>query len=173
MKKLIAVLVALLMLAAVALADTATQLDWAEIEPTLAAYGLEGDFVAFDEVAVQMWIPASMSAVELTEEDAANGYIAYFLDDDETAQIAIVYADVNGMSLEEYAAALPELGAGDVELLIVNGLAAVSYTVAETNSLSVAFATEAGYILEVTMAPVSAEGAEVAWTIVTSSIQAA
>ena len=171
MKKIIALLTLLcLLLTATALAE---EVNWADIEPTISAYGLEGDFVTFDEVAVKIWIPSSMQQLELTEEDVEQGFIAYFLDDDETAQISVVYVDTDGMSLTDYADQLPEYGATDIAIETINGLDAVTYTVTETDSLSVAFTTQKGYILEITMAPISVEGADIAWGIVGSSIQAA
>ncbi len=154
------------------MAEGTTELNWSEVESGLAEMGLEGDFVTLDEVAVKLWIPASMTRSELTEEDVEQGFIAHFLDEDNTTQISVVYVNVEGASLEDYAAALPEYGATDIESLVINGLPAISYTVAETDSLSIAFTTEAGYILEMTMTPISVEGADVAWYIISSSIMA-
>lgn len=172
MKKLFAILMALcLMLSCAALAE-ATELNWADFEGGLADLGLAGEFVTFDEIAVKIWIPESMQAVELTDEDVENGYIGYFSDDE--ASLGIVYADVNGMSIEDYAATVAGIeGVTEVEQVVVNGLPAISYQMPENDTLNVAFATEAGYVLEVTMYPVSAEGAELAWSIVTASIQEA
>ncbi len=178
MKKIIALVLALVLaLSAVgAFAEAApeqVELNWETVEPTLADFGLTGDFVTFEQIAVKLWVPASMTAVELTQEDIDNGFIAYFLDDDQTAQISVVYVDVSGMSLEEYAAKLPELGATEIEAVTINGLPAISYVLEENDCVCIAFATEAGYILEVTMAPKSVEGADIAWAIVGSSIMAA
>ena len=58
-------------------------------------------------------------------------------------------------------------------MAVVNGLQAVNYQVPDSDTLNVAFATEKGYILEITMAPLSAEGADMVWGAVASSIQAA
>ena len=43
----------------------------------------------------------------------------------------------------------------------------------EQDSGHIAFATEAGYILEVNVTPTSTEGADLVWGIVLGSIQAA
>ena len=176
MKKIFALILALaLALAAMsAFAETAvTELNWENCEPLLTEYELEGDFVTLDEIAVKIWIPISMSRIELTQEDKDKGFIAYFLDDDQTSQISVVYVDVKGMTLDEYAAALPEYGATEIESVLINGLPAISYVMEETDSVSITFATEAGYVLELTMAPKSAEYADIAWTIVASSIMSA
>lgn len=171
MKKIFAVLVMLCLALTVAASAEVAEVNWEEVAPTLEALGLEGDFATFDEVAVKIWIPSSMQRIELTDEDVQNGYIGYFLDDDETAQVAVVYANVEGMSLAEYAEQLPEYGAENIVFELINGLEAVEYTLPENDSLNVAFATQAGYVLEVTMAPNSVEGADIAWGIVGSSIQ--
>lgn len=170
MKKLFAAILALCMLFSVALAETVS-LNWADFLPVLEAGNVEGDFVTFDEVAVKMWLPSGLNAVELTDEDREQGYIAYFTSDDESATVSVVYVDVNGMSLEDYTAHLTEYGATEIEAGTVNGLDCVSYKNTENDSLSLAFSTEAGYILEVTCAPASEEGAELVWGAVAASIQ--
>ena len=173
MKKLIAILISLcLMLASAgAFAETATtEMSWETVEPLLETYGLEGDFETFDEVAIQIWIPSSMTRSELTQEDVDKGFIAHFLDEDQTAQVSVVYVDVDGTTLEEYEKMLPDYGVSDIEELVINDIPALSYTVEETDSVTIAFETEGGYILEITMAPKSAEGADIAWYIVASSI---
>ena len=173
MKKLIAILISLCLMLAVAgaYAETATtEMSWETVEPLLETYGLEGNFETFDEVAVQIWIPSSMTRSELTQEDVDKGFIAHFLDEDQTAQVSVVYVDVDGTTLEEYEKMLPDYGVSDIEELVINDIPALSYTVEETDSVTIAIETEGGYILEITMAPKSAEGADIAWYIVASSI---
>lgn len=173
MKKLLAVVVMLCMVSCFALAEEAPELNWSDFEPILEAGGVTGEFYTFDEIAVKIWVPGGLDPVELTEEDVANGYIGYFAAEDQSAAMAIMYVDVQGMSLEEYAAVLPEAGATEIEVGTVNGLPCVSYKLAEQDSVSVTFATEAGYALEVTCTPASEENAELVWGAVVSSIQAA
>ncbi len=111
MKKLIAILISLCLMLAVAgaYAETATtEMSWETVEPLLETYGLEGDFETFDEVAIQIWIPSSMTRSELTQEDVDKGFIAHFLDEDQTAQVSVVYVDVDGTTLEEYEKMLPD-----------------------------------------------------------------
>ena len=111
-----------------------------------------------------------MTRSELTQEDVDKGFIAHFLDEDQTAQVSVMYVDVDGTTLEEYEKMLPDYGVSDIEELVINDIPALSYTVEETDSVTIAFETEGGYILEITMAPKSAEGADIAWYIVASSI---
>ena len=175
MKKLVSVLMILcLMLTAVAaLAEAAPALNWEDFEPILEAGEVPGQFYTFDEVAIKMWLPEGLNPVELTDEDKENGYIGYFMPEDESAAVAIVYVDVSDMSLETYAEYLTsEAGATEVEMGTVNGFPCVSYKLPEQDSVSVTFTTEAGYALEVTCTPLSEENAELVWGAVIASIQA-
>ena len=173
MKKLLCVVMALCLTMACALAEEAPALNWEDFAPALEAGGVTGEFYTFDEIAVAIWMPEGLNPVELTEDDVANGYIGYFAPDDQSAAVSIVYVDVNGMSLEDYTAQLESPGATEIEPGTVNGLPCVSYKLAEQDSVSIAFTTEAGYILEVTCTPLSVENAELVWGAVVASIQPA
>lgn len=171
MKKLFAILMALcLLVSGAALAEAVEEVNWSDVAEVIEASGVNGDFHTFDEIAVKIWIPEGLEPVELTQEDVDAGYIGYF--QNEEAALAVVYVDVDGASIEDYANSLA--GMEDVEniaMLNINGLQGVRYQLPENDSLNIAFATEAGYILEVTMAPLSAEGADVVWGVVGASIQ--
>ncbi len=174
MKKLLALIVALMMLATVAFAEAAPALNWSDFEPALEAGGVTGQFYTFDQIAIKIWLPDGMNAVELTDEDKEAGYIGYYMPDDQSAAVAVMYVDVNGMSLEEYAAYLEsEAGATEIEVGTVNGFPCVSYKLPEQDTVSVTFTTEAGYALEVTCTPASEENADLVWGAVVGSIQAA
>ena len=174
MKKLLCVLIALMMMATVALAEEAPALNWEDFQPVIEASGLTGDFYTFDEIAVKIWLPEGLNPVELTDEDRENGFIGYFMPEDESAAMSVVYVDISGMSLEEYAESLAAEGdVTEIEVGTVNGLPCVSYKMPEQDSVSVTFTTEAGYALEITCTPVSEEGAEMVWGVVIGSIQAA
>ena len=175
MKQLVCVLVALCLIAtaAVALAEAAPALNWEDVTPILEAGGVSGDFYTFDEIAMKIWLPEGMYPVELTEEDRENGFIGYFMPEDESGAVSVVYVDVSGMSLEEYGEYLAsEAGATEIEVGTVNGFPCVSYKLPEQDSVSVTFTTEAGYALEVTCTPLSVENADLLWGAVISSIQA-
>jgi hypothetical protein len=175
MKKLVCVIAVLCLIvtAAAALAEEAPALNWEDFAPILEASGVSGEFYTFDEVAVKIWLPEGMYPVELTEEDQENGFIGYFMPEDESGAVSVVYVDVNGMSLEEYGEYLAsEAGATEIEVGTVNGFPCVSYTLPEQDSVSVTFTTEAGYALEVTCTPLSVENADLVWGAVIASIQA-
>lgn len=174
MKKILAILMALCMFCGVAMAEAAVELNWADVEPIIEASGVAGDFATFDEIAVKIWIPSDLQATELTDEDRQNGFIGYFADAEQTASLSVVYVNVEGMSIEDYAAQLAEMeDIAEIEVGTVNGLPCVTYTMPGQDSGHISFATEAGYILEVSVAPTSVEGADAVWGIVLGSIQAA
>ena len=168
MKKLFA-LVVVLVLALSAVSAFAAEMNWSDVEET--ASQIEGDFVTFDEIAVKIWMPAVLQAVELTDEDTQNGYIGYFMTEDESAAVAVQYVNTDGMTLEEYAAQLEEAGLTGIETGTVNGLPCVSYDNPESDATSISFTTEAGYILEVTCSPMSDEGFAATATLIAASIQ--
>ncbi len=174
MKKLLTVLLALCLLCSVAMAESVTTINWEDVfGPAVEAGQVEGEFVTFDEIAVKIWIPEGLQAAELSDEDREKGYIGYFTEES-GATVAVMYVNTNGASLEEYADYLKTAdGVKDAEMIVLNGLPAVSYDLPEQDATCIAFTTEAGYILEITMTPVSAEGAEFVWGAVGSSIQAA
>ena len=172
MKKILCALLMLCLLVPAALAEEAAVLNWETVVPVLEAGNVTGQFYTFDEIAIKIWLPDGMAPVELTEEDKANGYIGYFMPEDQSAQMAVMYVDTNGASLEEYAQYLAgESDVTEVEAGTVNGLPCVSYKLPKQDSVCVTFATEAGYMLEVTCAPLSVENAELVWTAVIASIQ--
>ena len=171
MKKFAALMLALcLMLGCTALADN--EITWEQVAPTLEAAGVTGDFVTFDEIAVKVFIPTGMNAVELTDEYKEAGYIGYFRSDDgDDDTIAVQYVNVDGMSLEDYKAAVEAVeGVTEVEAGTVNGLPCISY---EYNGCLVcSFTTQMGYILEVVVGPLANDAEKVAASFVLASIQA-
>ena len=175
MKKILAVIMALcMMLSVAALAEEPVALNWEDFEPALEAGGVTGQFYTFDEIDIKMWLPDGINPVELTDEDKANGYIGYFMPEDQSATVAVMYVDVNGMSIEEYAEQLATMDdVTEIEQGTVNGFPCVSYNMPKQDSVSITFTTEAGYALEVTCTPMSEENAELVWGAVISSIQAA
>ena len=141
-----------------------TELNWSDAEEYLDELGIEGDFVSFDEVAMKMWLPGNMQEVELTDEDKEAGFIGYFEstdDSDEKDAVSVVYVNMDGMDISDYADQLAEMdGVSDIEPGIVNGLPCVSYEMKDQDSGTLAFTTEAGYVLEVACTPVSSDEAQ-------------
>ena len=165
MKKLFALMLALcLMLGGSAMAENA--ISWEETAPILESSGITGEFYTFEQVAIAIFIPTGMVEAELPDES----YIGYFTAEDGSA-IALQYVNVEGMDLETLAGTLESVGATGIESGTVNGLACLTYEVPENKSINIAFATEAGYILEVVYAPVEDDDDRTGFFFVASSIQ--
>ena len=174
MKKFLCILMALCLLlsATAALAEELPALNWEDFEPIMEASGVTGEFVTFDEIAVKIWIPDGMIAGELAQEDIDKGFIGCYMPEDQSASMSVVYVDTDGMTLEQFGENLANLeGVTEIEYGTVNGLPCVTYQIPDQDSVSIAFTTEAGYILEVTCWPLSEENATLVWGAVTASIQ--
>ena len=165
MKKLFALVLALCLLCGVAAAETA-ELNWTDVAPILEAGGVTGDFYTFDAIAVKIFVPSDLQPQELPNEN----YIGYFAAEDGSA-LAVQYVNVNGASLEDYAAVLPEAGAAEIEMGTLNGMPCVTYELPETKVICVAFATEAGYILEAVCGPYASDEEKTAAGMILASIQ--
>lgn len=148
------------------------EINWADIEAQGAETIAQGEFVNFDEIAVKMWMPNALAAIELTDDDKAQGYIGYYQPVDGSAAIAVMYVDVGGMTLDEYKEKLTEAAATEMEDVVINGMEAVSYVLEETDTACVSFVTEEGYIFEVSGAPKSDENFAALLSMVMASIQA-
>ena len=184
MKKLFALILAVLMVlgcAAVASAEEVQtlELNWEDIAKEIEASeemkaAWSGDFVTMDEIAMKLYIPASFEQTELTDEDREAGYIAYFTMGEDKG-VGIQYVDMGGMSLEEYAQALTEEYGYECTNAVVNGLPALAYSFTEDDreTAVLAFSTEMGYILEIAFAPTNDEGFAAVAAVLMASVQAA
>ena len=165
MKKLFALLLTLCLLCGCsALAENT--ISWEEVAPTLEESGISGQFYTFEEIAVAVFIPEGMSPAELPDDS----YIGYFASEDGDG-VAVMYVNAEGMDLDAYAAALPEVGATEIETGTVNGLPCVTYEVPENSTINIAFATEAGYLLEVVCGPITDDSSKLGASVILASIQ--
>ena len=168
MKKLFALMLALCLLGSFALADN--EITWEQVAPMLEAGNVTGEFVSFDEIAVKIFIPTGLNAVELTDADKEEGYIGYFSAEDGEA-VAVMYVDMDGMDLDTYAEQVTANGGTELEKGTVNGLPCISYEI--NGNMCCSFTTQLGYILEVTVGPLADETAKLGASAILASIQAA
>ena len=173
MKKLIAMLMALCLMGTCALAEM-TQFNWTDVEKVLEEKGLKGEFYTLNAVNVKFWVPEDLKPVEELPDEVKNmDVIAMFLNDSADKGITVVYTDINGATLEQYADALPEYGVEHIAIEVVNGLTAVEYSNSEKGTETVGFLSDTGKLLEITMSPVDMENPELEWAMVIASIQPA
>ena len=165
MKKLFALILFLCLLCGcTALADN--DVTWEQVSALVEDAGITGNWYTFDDIAAAIYIPDGLVNSELPGEN----YIGYFAAEDGSA-VALQYVNVDGMDLETYAGLLPDYGATEIEAGTLNGLPCVTYQVPANKSFNVAFATQAGYILEAIVAPVTTEEEMLAANIILASIQ--
>ena len=170
MKKFFAILLALCLFTGVALAE-AVEINWSDVEASVTEAGIEGDFAAISDIGVKMFIPTVFQDVELSDEDVADGFICYLTTEDQSGNVLVFYADAEGLSLEDFAAGLPEAGATDVELGTLNGIPVVTYAQADNDSVNVSMMTDAGNIVVFCFNPASDEGFQGVAAIMSASIQ--
>ncbi len=170
MKKLFALVLALCLLCGcTALAETATnEITWEDVAPIVEAGNVTGDFYTFDQLSVAIWIPTGMVPAELPDDS----YIGYFVPEDGSeGAVAACYVDMNGADLDTYRDAVEQVGGTDIEMGTVNGFPCVTYELPEQKTVCIAFVTEAGYVFEVAIAPVSTEEEKMAASVIMASIQ--
>lgn len=170
MKKLFALVLALCLLCGcAAMAETATnEITWEQVAPMVEAGNVAGQFYTFDQIAMAIWIPEGLAPAELPGEE----YIGYFTPTDGSeGAVAVCYVDMKGADLAAYKEEVEKAGGTEIEDGTVNGLPCITYTLAEQKTGCVAFTTEAGYILEVAIAPIDSEEANMAASVIIASIQ--
>lgn len=156
--------------------DTATpeivEVKWSEIEPELATYEIEGEFVELEEIPVKFFLPSVFLPVELTDEDREEGFIAYYTTEDEAATIGVQLVETEFKTLEEYADALAKMDVKDAEFVKINDKLALTYINPDNEEISVvSFIDDEGRILEFAFAPISDEGFAAVVMLVSGSIQ--
>ena len=96
----------------------------------IAQAGLEGEFVSLADMGIlfQFFLPNTLTAQDLTEDQAATGAIALFVNEDATNSMSIGYGmavDAEGntvTTLEELNAAYASAGCEDMEYATINGI---------------------------------------------------
>ena len=175
MKKLIIIVFAVLMLTVSAVFAQETELmeiKWEDIAEGVEQSGIEGDFYSVSDVGLVMWIPSVLIENELTAEDMADGMILFLASEEGDGFMFVNYMDLEGATLEDaYEGLLEEPGYEDVEMGLINGLKALTYTAAEYDMMGLSFIDENGYMIQFLFFPMSNEGFAQLATIMAASIQ--
>lgn len=170
MKKLVVAVLTLCMLFGFAHAEETTEYNWADYEEIFEKSGVEAEFVTFEDVGIRILIPTELPKFDLSEEEINHGLIFYYADKKEESYIGMTY--VNFDTLENYTNVLKTVEPiSDIRQTAINGIPAVAYKVQSNDSMSIAFVNDAGKMLEVSVRPLSEEGAEEVWKMIISSIQ--
>lgn len=155
----VAVIVAIFSLGMVAFAKgNVTEMNWSDGEERVKEEGIKGKFVSLDDVAIKFWIPDDYKAVEITDEEKKEGFIAYYESKKDKGIVSVVYTDNGCKTLDEYKKELKKMSdVSEIEDCMVNDLECVGYRMKEQDSLSLSFSTDQDKILEFTFAPVTDE----------------
>ena len=170
MKKFFAFMLTLALVLSVsgALAESVT---WEEVgAAAVETYGLEGDFVSLSELGLAIWLPSTLGAAEVSEEDAAAGRYLLFVDQDQECYLAVDTINVEGMTLDQAYQNAVDNGMTGPEIVNINGLSAVTYA-DETNNIGcvVLVDTNSNMII-FSFGPFSEEGADMIFYLICSSI---
>ena len=144
----------------------------------IAQAGLEGEFVSLADMGIlfQFFLPNTLTAQDLTEDQAATGAIALFVNEDATNSMSIGYGmavDAEGntvTTLEELNAAYASAGCEDMEYATINGIPCMSYSIKASDVGGVAFLFDDGTQLTFNFSPASDENFAVATYAILSSI---
>ncbi len=169
-------IVALLMLVCIALlpAAVAESVTWEEVGgAAVEAYGLEGDFVTFDEMGLSIWIPSDLSSVEPSEEDVANGRYALYIDNDQECYLAVDAINVEGMTLDQALENAVNNGMTEPEMVTINGLDAVTYADPNNNIGVIVLVDTNSNMIIFSFGPVDSDEGKIAYGVIASSLMPA
>ncbi len=178
MKKIIALMLSLclLMMSGAVLAETATVVNWADMEE--AASSVEATMVPLEGSGLQIWIPNGMNFVAPSEEEKANGIQGAFASEDGSSVVIEAAVLKEGASLADFVeAAMTGSEFSDGEYMTLNGLNAYSCKrVAEVEGVSVGSMIAvvepfAGTVMVFHVSPVNDETSAVGAYTIISSIQ--
>jgi len=103
---------------------------------------IAGEWYGFAEFGVQFYIPDAYASIEPTEEEAAQGCLMNFANEDRSAVISIAYGAAtdaagnptgNATDLADFYA---YAGMTNVDVILVNGLPLVSFYIPDQNIVS-------------------------------------
>ena len=174
MKKLAVLLmiacIAMMPLSVFAEAEVQT-ITWEDVgEPALELLGLEGDFVALNEMGLAIWIPSDLEYMEPSEEDAAAGRYAIFMDKDQECALIIDTAHVDGMTLDQAYQNAVDSGMKEPEIVNVNGLDVVSYENEEINSGCIVLVDTNCNLIIFSFTPIDSDVAKLGFTVIGASL---
>lgn len=153
MKKILALVLALMLCCACAFAEEAEVYSYA-FDPAMAE-GIEGEFIAFEDLGLQVFIPANFGFLEPSEADVARGVNYVLAADDGSMSMSITVAgvaDAEGnliTDVEGLAAFYAASGVTEMEIAYFNEMPALYYILYlnEIPYANLALATTEGYFI--------------------------
>ena len=164
MKKILAVLFALLLCAALALAEEGGGLRWEDVAPQIEAAGIPGSFVSISNTGLMIWLPGSMftdSSDQLTAQDVEDGAVCYLTAESQNGDLCTVLVSLGEEEggAQGYAQAVAQSeGYQLVDVGLLNGMTTVLYSVADTATNAAAVFTDDSRCVIFDFAPMTNEG---------------
>ena len=175
MKKLFAILLSLCMLCSFAFAEEEiAEANWSDFEGMVESAGIEGAFVSIADLGFKMFVPATFTSVEPTEEQKTAGVIALLAQNDAPGAVSISYQDISAYGADGFLEELTKAGAEEMEQIKLNGLTATGYnlTIEETPTANVVIDAGENKVLTFSFGPMNDEDFNGLAGIMIYSIQA-
>lgn len=176
MKRILIIVVAVLMLTVSAVfgQETATELEikWEDVASVAGEVDPDGGFQPVSDTGLEMWFPSIFVEEEVTDEDLADGMVAFYSSVDASAFVAVNYIYLDGAELEDaYAGLLIDENYEDVEMGFVNDLKVLSYEAVEEDMTGLSFIDTDGYMIQFLFYPASDEGFSAVAALMGASIR--
>ncbi|MBQ5787595.1 MAG: hypothetical protein IIW12_05270 [Oscillospiraceae bacterium] len=174
MKKLLAILLTLAVMCSFGVsalaADTeTTTFTWEAVQKDAAEVDKDGQFAQIGTFGI--WIPSIYTAADLTEERIEQGYLANLVTKDLSSAVMAFTDTADGWSnLDDLAKQYNEAGM-EAEVVNVNGLPALLFTNAESDTINVSFLESDDTTVTFSFYPYSDENVAALSYLMISSIQ--
>lgn len=178
MKKVLAlVLMLCLLCGGAAMAEDLEQLlamSWDEIAPNLPDMGIDGGYDTLDMLGLQLYIPSTLSKVEVSAEDAAAGRLACYASSDGTGYLVVDAVNMADMTIDQWYEALNATETmSDVRMDSINGLGVVIYKNNTTDLWVCSLVDTNSNVITFAMGPASEEGSELVFNLLMKSLKPA
>ncbi|MBR2528974.1 MAG: hypothetical protein IKE58_10960 [Blautia sp.] len=151
------------------------ELNYSDIEETLYELedrGITGDFVYFD-MGLMIWLPDFLKESRLSEKDIEEGYVGYYVSEDEETILAVTYHEDLVKDLAELEKAIKKRmeEVSDVTSVRINGIDGLSYYYEGEDTLTIDLIDDYGGVTEFSFYPGSDKDFALIATIMTATIQ--
>lgn len=171
MKKMIAMLM-LLCVTLLPFAGVAEDgvVNWEDVAPVLEASGVTGDFYALNELGLAIWLPDGLGQVELSDDAIAAGYLYMLTDENQTNMITVSAVNAPGLTLDQALENAKANGMYDPEIVVINGLSAITY-LDKANNMGAVVLIDTNYnVITFSFMPISTDEEIQAYVMISASI---
>lgn len=144
---------------AMALAEAPRALDWVDYEKVIDEGEIPAAFYSLGDTGMMMWVPVSLSEVELSEEDRAElgeDTVSVFATEDGSAYVYVTRLEGDAdMTMAEVQSNVLDIGVTSAEMMTVNGLEAMSFPFEPDDELYLIVKYGPGMYLQFVFGPAS------------------